>query len=115
MSISKIDKPWGYEELLELNSKYVVKRLFMKKDHQCSLQYHNEKHETIYVITGILKIIIGETLETLTEKIYYPNDIVSISPKIIHRMYGESDCIYLESSTPELNDVVRLVDDYARV
>lgn len=115
MSISKIEKPWGYEELLELNDRYVVKRLFMKKDHQCSLQYHNEKHETIYVVSGELKIIICETLETLTEKIYYPNDVISISPKIIHRMYGASDCIYLESSTPELNDVVRLVDDYARV
>lgn len=115
MSISKIEKPWGYEELLELNDRYVVKRLFMKKDHQCSLQYHNEKHETIYVVCGELKIVIGETLETLSEKIYYPNDVIAIPPKIIHRMYGASDCIYLESSTPELNDVVRLVDDYARV
>lgn len=115
MLISKIEKPWGYEELLEKNEKYIVKRLFMKKDCQCSLQYHNFKHETIYVLSGELKIIIGESLDTLTEKTYYPNDVIAIQPKLIHRMFGSSDCIYLESSTPELDDVVRLVDDYARI
>jgi len=115
MSIYKIEKPWGYEELLELNDKYVVKRLFMKKDHQCSLQYHEIKHETIYVISGELKIIIGNTIDTLEEKIFVPNDVIAISPKVIHRMFGFTDCVYLESSTPELNDVIRLVDDYARV
>ena len=43
---NKIIKPWGSEELLEVNSEYVMKRLYMKKGHQCSLQYHEEKSET---------------------------------------------------------------------
>ena len=32
----------------------MFKRLFMKKNHQCSLQYHNIKKESIYVISGKL-------------------------------------------------------------
>ena len=44
MEINKIEKPWGHEELLEINNNYVVKRLFMKKGEQCSLQYHESEH-----------------------------------------------------------------------
>ena len=36
----KIIKPWGFEVLLEKNSIYVLKKLFMKNNHRCSLQYH---------------------------------------------------------------------------
>jgi hypothetical protein len=53
---TKIDKPWGYEELLECNDKYVVKKLFMKKGNSCSIQYHELKTETIVVLSGKLNI-----------------------------------------------------------
>ena len=33
---------------------------------------------------------------------------------MIHRMQAVNDCIYLEASTPEITDVVRLSDDYDR-
>ena len=49
-------KPWGYEKLIELNKNYLVKILFMKKNHRCSLQYHNKKKETILVLNGKLQI-----------------------------------------------------------
>ena len=39
----KILKPWGYEEILELNKHYCLKKLFMKKNHRCSLQFHKKK------------------------------------------------------------------------
>ena len=45
-----IEKPWGKEEILQINSKYMVKRLTMHKGHRCSLQYHLEKIETIFLI-----------------------------------------------------------------
>ena len=41
--IKKIKKPWGYEEILEINKKFMFKKLFMKKNNRCSLQYHNVK------------------------------------------------------------------------
>ena len=109
-----IEKPWGLEEVVEINDKYMVKKLTMWAGHRCSLQYHNIKKETIYVLSGVLKIIQGASQDTLEEKLYRAGDAITIQPGIIHRMEGVEDAIYLEASTPEMDDVVRLVDDYQR-
>lgn len=109
-----IEKPWGSEELLEINDAYVLKKLVMKKGHRCSLQYHEKKKETIYVLEGQLKILYGESKDSLISKLFLQNESITINPNIIHRMEAIEDSIYLEASTPELEDVVRLSDDYAR-
>jgi len=109
-----IKKPWGREELLEKNKKFMVKRLFMKKGHRCSLQYHNKKKETIFVLSGKLKVFFGKKKNDLKFIILKRNQSITLSPKTIHRMQGLSSCYYLEMSTPELKDVVRLSDDYSR-
>jgi mannose-6-phosphate isomerase-like protein (cupin superfamily) len=110
----KIKKPWGYEVLIEKNTKYMFKKLFMKKDHRCSLQLHKKKIETIFVVSGSLKIFYGKNKNKLNHKIFKTQDTITINPKTIHRMQAVSDCVYLEASTPEINDVVRLSDDYKR-
>ncbi len=109
-----IDKPWGKEEVVEINDRYMMKRLTMLAGHRCSLQYHNVKRETIYVLSGRLKIVNGIDQKNLTESIYTAGDTVTIPAKIIHRMEAIEDSIYLEASTPEMDDVVRLSDDYKR-
>ena len=109
-----IKKPWGQEEVIEINEKYMVKKLTMWKDHRCSLQYHNHKKETIYVLSGQLRIISGPDQNNLTGTIYKPGDSITIAPGTVHRMEGAEDSVYLEASTPEMDDVVRLVDDYDR-
>lgn len=109
-----IEKPWGREEVVEINDRYMVKKITMLAGHRCSLQYHNIKKETIYVLSGVLKIIQGEVQATLIEKLYYAGDSITIEPGLIHRMEGVEDSVYLEASTPEMDDVVRLEDDYMR-
>jgi mannose-6-phosphate isomerase len=109
-----IEKPWGREEVIEINDKYMVKKLTMFAGHRCSLQFHNIKKETIYVLSGVLKIIQGPSQDALEEKIYRSGDTITIAPGLIHRMEGVEDCVYLEASTPEMDDVVRLADDYQR-
>jgi mannose-6-phosphate isomerase len=111
---NRADKPWGYEELVECNDKYVVKKLFMKKDHCCSIQYHELKTESILVFSGKLNIYIGSSLETLEKKEYQPGETVTIKPYTVHRMEAVEDSIYYETSTNELWDVVRLQDNYGR-
>ena len=69
-----IKKPWGQEEVIEINEKYMVKKLTMKAGHRCSLQYHNLKKETIYVLSGKLKIYEGDSADKLSSKIYSPGD-----------------------------------------
>ena len=108
-SAMKHEKPWGHEEWLHVNERYVVKRLFMKKGERCSLQFHRQKHESIYVLSGKLLITIGEDSIVATG-----GDFFVITPNTIHRMEGLEDSFYLEASTPELDDVVRVSDDYGR-
>ena len=109
-----IEKPWGSEELIAVNSQYVVKRLRMNKGHACSLQYHEQKCETVVMISGKLELTIGESVDTLRKQILMPGDSLTIDPLIVHRMSALEDSEYLEASTTELKDVVRLEDSYGR-
>ena len=109
-----IEKPWGKEEVIEINSSYMMKKLTMYAGHRCSTQYHNFKRETIYVLSGKLKIYWGNKIDQLKSRVYKSGESITIPPKLIHRMEAIEDSIYLESSTPEMEDVVRLQDDYKR-
>lgn len=109
-----IEKPWGKEEVVEINDIYMVKKLTMFKGHRCSLQYHNIKKETIYVLSGQLRIVIGKYKEKLDSKVYKSGESLTINPGIIHRMEAVEDSVYLEASTPEMEDVIRISDDYKR-
>jgi mannose-6-phosphate isomerase len=110
MSTSRIEKPWGWEEILEQNDHYMVKRLFMKEGHACSLQYHNHKRETIYVLSGQM-----EFLDDIDWVVKRAGDCFTVPPEIRHRMYGITDILYIECSTPHPHDVVRIADSYGRV
>ncbi len=110
-----IEKPWGREEILEKNDKYMLKRLTMYKGKRCSLQYHNKKLETIYILNGELRIYTKDiSTGYIISDIYKPNETITIPQNVIHRMEAIEDTIYLEASTPEIDDVVRLEDDYNR-
>ena len=109
-----IEKPWGKEEVIEINERYMMKKLTMWKGHRCSLQYHKVKQETIYMLSGRLRIHSGKSENELESKVYGPDDSITITPCTVHRMEAVEDCVYLEASTPEMADVVRLSDDYQR-
>ena len=110
-----IKKPWGQEEVLEKNKSYMLKRLTMNAGHKCSLQYHNKKTETIYVLLGKLVIYSGSTENNLKSKVFNSGEMITIKPGLIHRMEAIEKSVYLEASTPEMDDVVRIQDDYARI
>lgn len=111
-----IQKPWGKEEILSVQDRYVVKRLHMTKGHRCSLQYHRYKTETIVVISGTLLITknFQNGKNTWEDIVLYPGDHLTILAGEIHRMEGVSNTVYMEASTPELDDVIRVEDDYER-
>jgi len=109
-----IEKPWGKEEVIEINDRYMMKKLTMWKGHRCSLQYHNIKRETIYVLSGELRIYSGPSQDQLTSRVFVAGETITVVPGVVHRMEAVSDSVYLEASTPEMDDVVRLVDDYQR-
>lgn len=110
----KIIKPWGYEILWSKCDKFVGKILFIKQGHRLSRQYHKIKEESIIVHQGFLTLEIGAKQYKKSFHLI-PGESFHITPNTIHRFCAESnDVLLYEVSTPELDDVVRLEDDYNR-
>ena len=107
-------KPWGQEELISLTPKYAMKRITIRAGHRLSLQYHQQKEETIYVVSGIL--LNWQSEDDNDFIVLKKGDIFHCSPKQVHRFGADEteDVILIECSSPELDDVVRLADDYKR-
>ncbi len=111
----RVDKPWGYEEWLFVGENYAFKKLFMTAGNACSLQFHVQKHETVYVVSGELQFEVGATAEDLVAHRLVAGDSWVIEQGTVHRMSAVMDTVYLEASTPQLDDVVRITDKYGRV
>ena len=107
----RVEKPWGYELIWAHSEHYCGKLLFIREGEQLSLQFHNEKDETIYVHEGKIEIELGEDAEP---QIVEAGAAFRIRPGMIHRWRALEDALVLEASTPELDDVVRLEDRYGR-
>ena len=107
----KIDKPWGHEVVWAETSDYVGKLLCITAGHRLSKQYHEKKEETVYVLKGILYNY--EADGSITK--VYPGEALHINVGQVHRFgANESNVEVIEVSTPYLDDVVRLEDDYDR-
>jgi len=111
--VTRVDKPWGYEVHWAHTDRYVGKIIHVNRGHALSLQYHNFKDETIYLLSGKLLFEI-DVDGKLVGREMLPGEAVHVTPKTIHRMTAIEDSDVLEASTPELSDVVRLEDRYGR-
>ena len=107
-------KPWGREVWFAHTERYAGKILEVTKGHRLSLQYHEHKMETQYVYSGKVKLTYGEKEDQLQEKILESGDKVDVPPFMIHRIEALEDSQIFEVSSPELDDVVKLADDYGR-
>jgi quercetin dioxygenase-like cupin family protein len=119
-----VEKPWGREIWYADQSAYAGKVLEVKKGRRISLQYHERKTETLYLLSG--KILLtrrplapGETpsatlVTPADQRVWSPGEAVHIPVRTIHRFEALEDSVLLEVSTPDLTDVVRLQDDFAR-
>jgi mannose-6-phosphate isomerase-like protein (cupin superfamily) len=105
-----IQKPWGREEWYEVNDKYVLKMLVVAPKQRLSLQYHDKKLETMLCVEGYGTLTLGETDYFLDK-----GSVHTIHPGQKHRLTA-GDCVLriIETSTPEIEDVVRIEDDYSR-
>ena len=111
--ITHVPKPWGYELIFARTDRYVGKILHINKGESLSLQYHEIKEETLFVVTGELKL----TVEFDGDRRVIPlrkGEAFHVPPRLIHRMEAVIDTDVAEVSTPELDDVIRLEDRYGR-
>ena len=111
---SRVEKPWGHELIWANNRHYAGKILHVRAGHRLSLQYHERKHETLMVLSGRVRM----TLSTPGGELVYVDapagQVFEVAPGRVHRIEAIETSEMLEVSTPELDDVVRLSDDYGR-
>ena len=113
--VTRVEKPWGYELHWAKTARYVGKLIHVKAGHALSLQYHKHKDESIYLLRGSMRLVLQDgAAGPRQEKILRAGDAERLPPLKRHRMEALSDCVVLEVSTPELDDVVRLEDRYGR-
>ncbi|HWS72401.1 MAG TPA: cupin domain-containing protein [Thermoanaerobaculia bacterium] len=112
-AIRRVPKPWGYELIFAKTDRYVGKILHINRGESLSLQYHEMKDETLYVVSGELRLTV-ESNGDRRELILQAGEAFHIPPRLIHRMEAIVDTDVAEVSTTEIHDVVRLEDRYGR-
>ena len=111
----KVDKPWGHELIWAVSDDYAGKLLFVKAGESLSLQFHKVKDEAWYILEGRAKLELGAAGERmLNSEVIAPGAAFRFPPGTVHRLTAVEDTTILEVSTPQLDDVVRLEDDYGR-
>lgn len=110
----RVDKPWGHELIWAETDTYVGKVLHIRAGHQLSFQFHVAKDETVHVLTGAVEIDVAAELGARRTLRLGPGDSLHIRPGTRHRLRAVETSDVLEASTPQLDDVVRIEDDYGR-
>ena len=113
--VRHVPKPWGHETIWAANELYAGKILHIKAGHQLSVQYHNVKDETIYLLSGELRYWVQlDGSDRPRDMQLRAGEAFRVTPGTIHYLEAVTDCDVLEASTPHLDDVVRLGDQYGR-
>lgn len=113
VNVTIVPKPWGHEVHWAHTELYVGKLLHIKAGQALSLQYHNQKDETIHLLRGEMRYWVREG-EVLVDQRLREGESFRNTPGTVHMMEAVTDCDVLEASTPHLDDVVRLTDRYGR-
>lgn len=111
--VTIVPKPWGHEVIWAHTPLYVGKILHIKAGQALSVQYHNQKDETIHLLRGEMIYRVGDG-DALREVTLVAGESFRNEPGMVHQMEAVTDCDVLEASTPHLDDVVRLSDRYGR-
>jgi len=110
----RVEKPWGHELIWAHTDRYVGKILVIETGKRLSLQRHEIKDESILVLSGRLELTIEGDDGAITVQELGPGDHRRVATGMIHRYAALERCELVEVSTPELDDVVRLEDDFGR-
>ena len=112
--MKRVEKPWGEELWLAHNEHYACKIIRVNKGTRTSLQYHELKHETIYIDQGSVIATLEDAEGNLVQQVLKAGDLIENQPYRKHRLEALEDTRLIEVSTPQLGDVVRVEDDYKR-
>lgn len=110
-----VHKPWGKEEWLALNDAYCYKRIYINAGYKTSYQYHEFKQETNYIIDGTAEVWLENDEGVVEKKIMKAGEFFDVNPPKKHRVIAITDIILQEVSTPHVDDVFRIDDEFNRV
>ena len=115
MSAQIVDKPWGREVILTTSDlPYTAKILEISAGKRLSLQYHDQKLETLCLVSGEANIIWGIDKNNLKTEKMIKEIGYTITPNTIHRFVAITDCQIYEASTGEIGTTFRIEDDANR-
>jgi mannose-6-phosphate isomerase len=109
-----VAKPWGSELIWAWTTRYVGKILTIETGKRLSLQYHEHKDEWIHVLDGRLRLSLEADDGGVDERELGPGESTHVQTGRTHRFEAIETCRLIEVSTPELEDVVRVEDDFGR-
>jgi len=109
--IKEVEKYWGNMKTLFENDHYTVKRIFMKKNTQSSMEYHVKKEESYYIESGILKIGTRIGRAKNTSFLLKAGDIFHIPPGFMHMRIAVEDTVIIEFSTLDDDSDSHIVED----
>ena len=112
--VRRVEKPWGYEVVFAQTESYCGKVLFVRAGEALSLQYHEQKDETIHLQSGRAEVEIGSAPGSTSVEVVDAGRSFRIMPGTVHRLRALEDSLILEVSTPHPDDVVRVDDRYGR-
>jgi mannose-6-phosphate isomerase-like protein (cupin superfamily) len=113
-TLRRVDKPWGHELIWAVTDRYVGKSLVIETGKRLSLQRHVVKDESILVVSGRLLLWLEDDDGVVRTEELGPGAARHVATGRIHRYEAIERCELMEVSTPELDDVVRLEDDFGR-
>jgi len=109
-----VDKPWGRELIWAVTDRYVGKIITIEAGKRLSFQYHEQKDEWIHVLSGRLLLTLEDDAGAIQDHELGPGEGAHVPTGRRHRYAGIDTVSLVEVSTPELEDVVRLEDDFGR-
>jgi mannose-6-phosphate isomerase-like protein (cupin superfamily) len=109
-----VPKPWGHELIWAVTGRYCGKLIAIDAGRRLSLQRHERKEESVYVLSGRLHLHLEGDDGVVRVIEVGPGESWHIPPGRIHRFEAPEAVELVEVSTPELDDVERLEDDYGR-
>lgn len=131
--VKLVTKPWGNatiggvkgvgelwlnydrsENVGDREKRYVFKKLYVKAGTRMSLQYHVNKLETNHLLSGEAEAWLENEKGEMEKSMVVAGDSWTIPCGRKHRIVAISDMVMLESSTPEVDDIVRIQDDTNR-
>jgi mannose-6-phosphate isomerase len=110
----EVSKPWGRELWFAQTDRYAGKILHVRAGCRLSVQYHEAKDETSYVLSGRVIVSQGNSASQMTTREVGPGGSWHNPPLLVHTLEAIEDSEIVEVSTPQVEDVIRLEDRYGR-